>query len=231
MLLHTALALSPDSTLAVIGAGGKTTALWLLAQERRAAGRAVLVTTSTHIMQPEEGQCDLVCAPADAHTLSAACAPSTITCALYPAASGKCTGLSPALFAEVRGLHPLYEADGSKRLPAKLHAAHEPVIHPNTDQILLVAGLRALGKPIRTVCHRYALSPRMAADRLFDCTDLLETLRDGIAACGLPQQCIRILLNQADTPEIAAAVQPVLQTLRGEGFHIIAGSLYACAAP
>ena len=46
------------------------------------------------------------------------------------------------------------EADGAKRLPCKAPAAHEPVILPESDIVLAVAGLSAVGKPLETVCFR-----------------------------------------------------------------------------
>lgn len=226
MKLHQALHLTTDMTVAIIGAGGKTTALWRLAEERRESG--VLVTTSTHIMQPTE--CDVCCAPDDLDELRQMLAPGRITCAAYPAAeSGKCTGLSPALFAAARadGIPILYEADGSKKLPAKLHQDGEPVIYPQTDAVLLLAGLRALGQPVGQVCHRFEQSPRMRADpmRPFDPQDLLETIRDGIRASGVPQKRLRILINQADTPARFADALPVAQILRQEGFCVRVGCL------
>lgn len=231
LLLHRALQLQASDTVAIIGAGGKTTALWRLARERRMAGQSVLVTTSTHIFVPAADQCDRFDAPQNAAALLAQCAPGKILCAGYPAENGKCTGLSPALFAAAlaSGLRPLYEADGAKRLPAKLHGKHEPVIHAGTDQVLLLAGLSALGQPVSQVCHRFACSARMAAqpDRPFDCEDLLETLRDGVAACGLPKARIRILLNQADMPALAGRGAEIAEALAAEGLFALTGCLHS----
>ena len=233
--LHHTLGLTPSGTVAIIGAGGKTTALWQLAHERRAAGQTVLVTTSTHIFRPSADQCDHFCMPEDAKALAAVCAPGKIVCAAYPDDKGKCTGLSPALFVKAlaAGLRPLYEADGAGRLPAKLHAKHEPVVHAGTDQVLLIAGLSALGQPISQVCHRYTLSAHMAAqpNRPFNSEDLLQTLRDGAASCGLPKSRIRILLNQADTPALAAQVYTVVKTLGMEGLLTVTGSLQSLFWP
>ena len=61
MKLHEKLALHLSDTVAVIGAGGKTTALWRLAEERRDAGAPVLVTTSTHILIPADSVCGYIC--------------------------------------------------------------------------------------------------------------------------------------------------------------------------
>ena len=218
--LHRALYLDPSSTIALIGAGGKTTTLWRLANERRAAG---------YRAPPNEAQCDLLIAPEDISTLTQACTPGKIICAGYPNQEGKLTGLSPALFARAIavGLRPIYEADGAACLPVKLHAAHEPALHTHTDQVVLIAGLRALGQPVADVCHRYAILPSLSAhpQRAFNIHDLLETLRRGTAACGLPKEQVRILLNQADTPALLAQGQSVAQTLLAEGVFTIVGSM------
>jgi xanthine dehydrogenase accessory factor len=52
----------------------------------------------------------------------------------------------------------LVEADGSRRMPLKYPAAHEPVIPANADEIVLCVGLSALGRPAREVCHRLELA-------------------------------------------------------------------------
>lgn len=50
------------------------------------------------------------------------------------------------------------EADGAKRLPCKFPAAHEPVILPQSDIVLAVAGLSALYRPLGEVCFRVELA-------------------------------------------------------------------------
>ena len=102
MKLHEKLALHLSDTVAVIGAGGKTTALWRLAEERRDAGAPVLVTTSTHILIPADGVCDTFVSPDTADALLRCCKPAQSICSGYPCGEGKCTGLSPSLFAAAR---------------------------------------------------------------------------------------------------------------------------------
>lgn len=227
MRLHQALQLSPDDTVAIIGAGGKTTALWRLAAERRDDG--ALITTSTHILRPSPDACDVFDSPDCWEALQAKLVPGQVVCAAYPGAEDKCTGLSPALFAAARaaGTPILYEADGASRLPAKLHRSDEPVIYPDTDVVLILAGLRALDRPVGQVCHRFQLSPRMAQDpqRSFDPADLLETIRDSIRACGAAKEQLRILINQADTPNRLETARPVQETLQDEGYFVRTGCL------
>lgn len=48
----------------------------------------------------------------------------------------------------------LVEADGSRRLPLKAHAGHEPVIPPGSQKSILLVGASGIGKPLDEVCHR-----------------------------------------------------------------------------
>lgn len=48
----------------------------------------------------------------------------------------------------------LVEADGSRRLPLKAHAGHEPVIPPGSQKSILLVGASGIGKPLDAVCHR-----------------------------------------------------------------------------
>ena len=51
----------------------------------------------------------------------------------------------------------LVEADGSKHMPIKFPAAHEPVIPENVNEIQVVMGLHAIGHPFCEVSHRLEL--------------------------------------------------------------------------
>jgi probable selenium-dependent hydroxylase accessory protein YqeC len=69
----------------------------------------------------------------------------------------KLKGIHPSWLSALRKQWPhiLVEADGSKRLPLKAPADHEPVLPPDPDLVVAVLGLDGLGQPMdgRTV-HR-----------------------------------------------------------------------------
>jgi probable selenium-dependent hydroxylase accessory protein YqeC len=48
----------------------------------------------------------------------------------------------------------LVEADGSRRLPLKMPAEHEPVIFKGSNMVVGVCGIDAIGKTIKETCHR-----------------------------------------------------------------------------
>ena len=151
------LGIRPGLT-AIIGGGGKTSLLYALAESLKSRG-SVIVTTSAKIRRPAHLP---VADPATPETLQAA----------LPAASPLCLGspwpenklAAPTLpFAELipAADYVLVEADGSKGLPAKAHAAHEPVIPAEAERVILVLGADAFGEPISRVCHR----PELFAQR------------------------------------------------------------------
>ena len=187
MSLHDILKIKKTDTVAIIGAGGKTTMLWTLAKERKKQG--AFVTTSTHIMKPDKNDCDIII-PTDSEKYIIK---NKVIASLDINKDNKCTGLK-----EIDCDIPiLYEADGSKRLPAKLHNSTEPVIYKNTDVVILVIGLSCLGKPIKDVCHRYEML-NLNPNEIFNIKHLIMCIDDGIKSCKIKKDKIRIFLNQLD---------------------------------
>ena len=100
---------------AVIGSGGKTSLLRVLAQELSRRG-SVLLATTTHIMRPDW------CPFAETEAaLRAAFARSPIACAGAFTPEGKLTAPDFPGW-QTAADFVLVEADGSRRLPAKAHA-------------------------------------------------------------------------------------------------------------
>ena len=112
--------------VSVMGSGGKTTLLSTLVREL--PGPVILCTTTHMFPFPEYPRIG----GDDANQVRDALERSRVVCLGRPDENGKLT--APALpFSQLRELAPwvLVEADGSKRLPLKAHAPHEPVIPPD----------------------------------------------------------------------------------------------------
>ena len=142
--------------ISVIGAGGKTTLLHQLAEGYRRKGLRVLVTTTTHMLI--EADTDLSCdsfvighkLETDGYCMAGArCEESKKICALPHQVLGDLYAVADIV---------LIEADGAKHHSLKYPAAHEPVIVPETTEVILLMGLWELGKPAETVVYRYAES-------------------------------------------------------------------------
>lgn len=214
--------------ISIVGAGGKTTALRGLA--RTLASRRVLVTTTTHLFPFSPPDCRTVLTnPMLDELLRQLSLPGAV-CAGRQAEGGKLCALYPDLLTQAAAAADivLCEADGAHRLPLKLHRADEPVLAPQTDLCLIVAGLSALGQPVQDVVHRYALCPDWASNpkQFVSIPELLHCVQKTAAACSLPPEQLRVLLNQADTPALSAMAEPAAQALRADGLDCRIGSLH-----
>lgn len=202
-----------------VGSGGKTTAIFTQAARLRAGGKRVLVTTTTHLQTPaalaaagrtlplfEERYLSLT---SDSAEIAARLEADGFCIAALPAQEpGKLAPLPDAVYEAVCPLADavLVEADGSRGLPLKAPASHEPVIPANADEIVVLCGLSALGKPLSQVTHRLplalALLPGAGGGTLVDpglllklvTAAYLEPLRRRFP--GVP---VRLLPGQADT--------------------------------
>lgn len=202
---------------ALIGGGGKTTLMYTMAEELRRRG-TVLVTTSTHIQRPEQYPTLLT---ADAAAVTAALATHGVVCVAGETAEGKLC--APALSFELLAAladFVLVEADGSKRLPQKAHAPHEPVIPPNACRTVYVVGTDGFGHPIREVCHRperYAALCGAAED------DIVTPTLEAAVLHAEGYDTGWIYINKVETSEDWRNAETLAALLPGK---VIAGSLW-----
>jgi len=156
------LKIKPGIT-ALIGAGGKTTLMYKLAEELSTAG-SVIVCTSTKILEPE-GLPVLTGESKD--EIVSALQSRRVICTGTRIGNGKLS--APMIgFDELKTSadYVIVESDGAHRLPAKAHAAYEPVIPDGTDRTVLVLGADAFGQPVSEVCHRPELFASIAGAAL-----------------------------------------------------------------
>jgi len=146
--LSRALDVLPGLT-AIVGSGGKTSLMLRLATELMEKG-SVIVSTSTHTYPPE----GMPLVTGGAEQIAAALEESSAVCAGSFSESGKLAA-SAVPFSTLVSLadYVLVEADGSRRLPLKAHAPHEPAI-PGGAQVIAVVGASGFGRPIAEVAHR-----------------------------------------------------------------------------
>lgn len=128
---------STGTSVAVIGSGGKTTLLWLLAHHFR--HERVLVSTTVKMWPPEPGQYDSF---PDTETFAKVVASQRgITFAGAPLPKLGKIGALPLEILEARLSHfdkTFIEADGSRGLPYKGWAEHEPVVPEWVDMTVAV---------------------------------------------------------------------------------------------
>ena len=201
---------------AVIGSGGKTTLLRTLGEEL--PGRVILCTT-THIM-PFAGV--KLCTGGSAEELAGLLAEHRLVCVGRWGEEGKL--VAPGLPMEkLAGLadYVLVEADGSKRLPLKAHAPHEPVIPTESGQVICVVGASGCGQPVEKAVHRPEVFCRLTGAQPG------QPARPALCALAIAREGLarRVFVNQMDTAEDWAGAEEFAQALRGTGAAVAAGSL------
>lgn len=249
MELKYGLRLSPATRSALVGAGGKTSAMFQIARD---FDSAVVISTTTHLSLDQRGLADrhfVVQSPAD-----------------IPSWQGSFQGKillfsGPALKEEERlqglasqplqrllewanryQLPLLIEADGARQLALKAPAAHEPPIPPFVDTVIVLAGLSALGQPLsESHVHRPRLFGDLAGMDMGESIQLMHMVRVLCSSRGglknIPPQARRILLlNQADTvegwQEIDRRVPDLLRSYHAVGLtSLAAGRVHAIHEP
>lgn len=185
-----------------VGGGGKTTNIFAMAHEARAAGKTVIVTTTTHMM-PHPG---LFLAAADeSEGLGELLEAYGIVTVGTLTPQGKLTGAEDLAVCKNAVDIVLVEGDGARLHPLKAPAEHEPVIPPESDAVVALCGLDALGGAIAAVCHRPELVSRLLGKPLSAPVELEDAAKILLSDKGarknvgaLPFRCI---LNKADTEE------------------------------
>lgn len=158
--------ISGKKVVSIIGAGGKTTLMYTLAEAFAKKGYKTLATTTTHIYEPDEG-----IYVENLEALSHRWSRNEYGVVGQRTKADKLKALPrDVLFPYMEQAEViLIEADGAKGMPCKVSNTTEPVILPETNMVMMVLGLDAWGKRMRDVCFRCELA-----------MDLLEEDRDHV---------------------------------------------------
>jgi molybdenum cofactor cytidylyltransferase len=146
---------SSGELVAIVGGGGKSSLMFALASQL--TGRGVM-TTTTRIFSEQMSSAAEVCTLADADWRARLDAFESGLLVVGRVEGERAVGVPSELPAEMLA-HPrvdwvVVEADGSRMLPVKAPAAHEPVIPVGTTLLVPVVGIDALLKPIAEIAHR-----------------------------------------------------------------------------
>ena len=241
MYLTKALRLGPAPRLALVGAGGKTSALFRLGWEFLKAPkndpppRNVFLSATTHMAVEQWKFADhhyVVESVEDLGALERKIPPGLILFTGPQVEPQRSAGLNSAIMdclreiADARATPLFIEADGSRQRPLKAPASHEPVIPTWTDCVVVVAGLSGLGQSLGAEwVHRPELFSELSRLNLGEPIDpsalaaVLIHPQGGLKA--IPPTAMRaVLLNQANTPErqslaydLAKRLTPVYQSV------------------
>jgi probable selenium-dependent hydroxylase accessory protein YqeC len=167
--------------ISLVGAGGKTSTLFWLAQALAANGQRVLVTTTTRMFMPDPKHgATVLIEPEHAQRLAALralpSAPGIVALfSLFNAADGKVAGCEPDEIYELKTMAIadviLVEADGAHHCELKAPAEHEPCIPRCSDAVIALTGASSLGSPANPAnIHRW---PQFAAITGLDPGDVI----------------------------------------------------------
>lgn len=202
--------------ICLVGGGGKTTVMYELAAAWAACGRKVLVLTSTHILCPADGSF-----AADAVAVHNLWQQRRYAVIGTPElATGKLTLPLQSVYEELKLQADviLCEADGSRHHPCKVPAEHEPVLLPDCDMVLAVAGMDALGNSLQQACQRPQLAAELlgcGAEKILDAQMLtVLLLSEQGARKNVGKRAYYIVLNKCDLLP-AAQQEEMLRLLVG----------------
>jgi len=237
MNLRRAFRVNPGDCLAFSGAGGKTTAISLLARQ---LDPPVLVTTTTHLAIDQFSLADQVFRIGETTDIEELLfdLPAEVNLLVGEETEDqRVIGLGEKKLQEVykfskhRGISLLIEADGSRLRSLKAPADHEPVIPSFVDSVVVVSGLSALGKPlIEDWVHRadrFAQLAGLGLGEPISTEAIVRVLRNPSGGLkDIPQGARRLcLLNQADNPQLQAQGNRIARSLIPEYAAAIVSSL------
>ncbi len=180
--------------ISIIGGGGKTTFLHTVSQELEGTK---VITTSTHFFPFD----DVFTANYETkeELRQALCDHPRLALATDNGGTKQCAPvLSFDDIAEVADW-VLVEADGSRNLPFKGHADHEPVIPENSNLVIQMIGGSGFGQKVKDATHR----PQIFCE-ITNCSeeDIVtpELLAKVLVAEDL---CDVLIINQAEDPHFA----------------------------
>jgi molybdenum cofactor cytidylyltransferase len=203
--------LGPDSKVALVGSGGKTTLLFELA---RAFQSRVICTTTTHMAQDQLRSADHHIEVIDINDIPERGWQGSGDVILFtgpPVETNRVKGPNPAQLSKILALSDawncplLVESDGARKLPLKAPAEHEPPIPDFVNTVITVIGLSGLGKPLNEEwVHRPALFSQLTGlevGEIIHSTHLVEALISNEGGLkNIPPGVQKILvINQIDT--------------------------------
>ena len=200
------------AVISVVGAGGKTSLIFAWARELAAAGKSVVITTTTHMYRPERLEEDGI----------------RIVVSDDPDRPDKVMAPPVDVLESLRDTADvvLIEADGSRRMPLKWPGDREPVIPDYTDITVCVAGLSAVGKRTEDVVFRADELPEAIKSDTVDVNLLHKILASRSGGQKGVRGEFRVFLNQVDDDIDRIAASYRLQQILGVfGIQTAWGSL------
>ena len=225
-------------TVSLVGAGGKSTALFQLAREMiaRSPSSVIILTATTHLSAWQTSLADHHMVAGNLNDLNNISFHG-VTLITGEIENEKAKPINQTTlswlreYSRTRNIPLLIESDGSRQKPLKAPAAHEPPIPKFTNTVIVVAGLSALGKPLSDeFVHRAAIFSQLSGlqpNRSITPEALIRILTHPEGGLkNIPPHARRIaFLNQADTPELQSIGGSMAPELLDHYDSVIVGTL------
>jgi probable selenium-dependent hydroxylase accessory protein YqeC len=245
--LAEALDLGPSEVISIVGGGGKTSLMYALARELAQAGKKVVSTTTTRVLEPASDESPCLIVEEDEERLLSRLMEELgrhghVTAVRTRSDDGKLKGLLPETVDKIASMnladYIINEADGAARKPVKAPNATEPVIPPVTTLVVALVGMDALGSALS---HAAAFRPELIT-RLTGLPEGCVITREVIATLLTQEQGIiqhapseaRIIpfINKVelatDAGEVNMLARAILSRANPQITRVVAGSLRAC---
>lgn len=242
--LTDSLGLKEREVVSLVGAGGKTTLMFRLAEELHQKGKRVVTTTTTKILEPTRKETPILYVDSDEERLKEFARTQIdrhhhMTLATEKIGMGKLKGISPEFVADLWGIdeidYIIVEADGAAGRPVKAPRDKEPVIPPNTTLVVAIAGLDGLGKGLS---EENAFQPErisrltgiaLGEELTEEAVALLMTHPEGVWKGTLPSSRVIVFLNKVDIPggvgKGRRVAQDILKEKQGRIERVVLGQL------
>ena len=225
-----ALRVDMQNAIAIVGAGGKTSLMFALAE---AAGKPVCLTTTTKLAR-EEGlwlENHFLLSENNTQIVDALQrGENTLVTNGLNASGEKWLGLSAPEISTLQdicqqvGALMLIEADGARRLSLKAPGEQEPVIPGFVSQVIVVVGLSAIGKPLDEQhvfrSERFSSLTGLPLGEPVSLVDILKMLThpEGGLKGVPPDSETVVVFNQADTYDVHPNELDLIGEALGEKF-------------
>lgn len=213
--------------ISIVGAGGKTSSMFKLANELLAHDKKVLVTTSTAIFKPNDGNYEkLILIENNKYENMKIQASNKGLTVLARTVSpkNKLLGADPKIIDQIFKSnifdYIIVEADGANRKAIKAPKAHEPVIPSCTTKTIGVIGMDCVGKKLyEENAHRAQLLADISNMKLGDLIDENTIYNLIVSGEGIfksvPEMSEKyIILNKSETEKrkkVAAKVKNMIE--------------------
>ncbi len=249
MTLKEALGLKSGEIVSLVGAGGKTTTLFLLANEFYGEGKKVLVTTTTKIAKPTRPHVHKLFLAQDLEALLKELGkvndPMIIGVGYGLEHSlnnvEKLVGLPLEWFEGLRqkaGLDSiLIEADGAASRLFKVPAEYEPVVPEGSSLTVWVMAIKVLGRPLHPDWfHRAERGASLLGIQIgtpVTESHIVQLVKNPLGCLkGIPPGSRKVaLINQADTAEEINRASSLGRTLIREGLERVVVASYLAHDP